>query len=97
MSEPLIEYDFLYQFIGTAKKCTIDRRCNSWSVLNTGTTVMTVNGVPLNPGVPGTNNGESFLSGGNRGEIFRGRVDIAFAGNAGAAIFIQKIYISKEC
>lgn len=70
----------------------VDPMCNAWTVINIGTTVAHVNGVPLNPGVPGTSNGESWANGGNRGEIFIGRVDLRFDTGAGVVIFIQKFY-----
>lgn len=70
--------------------------CNSITIINIGTTQATVNYfIPLNAGVPGTSNGESFTFGGNRLEIFNGRLDIAFPGTgAGNVVVIQKIYIN---
>lgn len=98
MSEPILEYDHLYQFITQRKLATIDRNCNAWTIINIGTTVCEVNGVPLNPGTPGVNNGESYVSPGNRNEIFRGRIDVQFpAGNVGRVVFIQKIYTNRSC
>jgi hypothetical protein len=73
----------------------VDKLCNGATVINTGTTVMTANGIPLNPGVVGVRNGESFTFGGNRGEVFAGRIDLAFVGGTGSCFLIQKIYIPE--
>lgn len=73
----------------------LDKNCNGYTVLNIGTTVAFCNGIPLNPGVPGTNNGESWSVGGNRGEILAGRLDIGFTGGAGRVVVIQKFYIPE--
>ena len=71
----------------------MQERCNSFFVINQGTTIAVVNGVVLNPGVAGTNNGESFIFGGNKGELFRGRVDISFPSGTGNVLTIQKVYL----
>jgi hypothetical protein len=67
---------------------------NGFTVINTGTVTALVNGIPLNAGIPGTSNGESFSIGGNYGEIFKGRLDISFptSGN-GQVLVIQKFYL----
>lgn len=70
----------------------IQEMCNSVILINQGTTIATVNGVVLNPGTAGVNNGESFTFGGNVGEIFKGRIDINFPSGAGNVLSIQKIY-----
>ncbi len=71
----------------------IDSHCNSWTAINIGTTLVEVNDIPLNPGTPGTNNGESFSIGGNKDEVFKGRISINFAGNTGSVLIIQKYFI----
>ena len=88
-----LEYNNIIQTVKTNKGIAIEEMCNAVTIINVGTTLCTVQGIPLNPGTPGTNNGESFTFGGNKGEIFRGRLDIGFATSAGNAIVIQKIYI----
>jgi hypothetical protein len=85
-------YNSSYTQYSIPSNIVVDRLCNSYTVINIGTTVMTVNGIPLNPGVPGTNNGESFSLGGNKGEIFTGRIDIGFATGVGLCVVIQKFY-----
>lgn len=74
----------------------VDDHCNGYHVINIGTTVCFINKIPLNPGVPGVSNGESISFGGNRGEVFRGRIELEFAGGAGNAVVTQKVYITKE-
>lgn len=78
------------------QQAVIDSHCNGWTAINIGTTVVNVKGIPLNPGTPGTNNGESFTIGGNAGEIFKGRVDIEFPTGSGNVLLIQKFYFD-EC
>lgn len=73
----------------------VDALCNGATVINTGATVLRANGIPLNPAIPGVRNGESFTFGGNRGEIFAGRIDLAFVTGIGSAFLIQKIYIPE--
>ena len=73
---------------------SLDIYCNGWTAINIGTTLVTVNGIPLNPGTPGTNNGESFAIGGNEDEIYTGRITLAFSGvGTNNVLIIQKFYI----
>lgn len=73
---------------------SINSNCNSITIINYGTTIITVNGViTLYPGTPGTNSGESISLGGNIGEVYKGRLDIAFSALAGNnCLILQKIY-----
>jgi hypothetical protein len=75
----------------------IDPLTNALTFINTGNTLVNVNGIPLNAGVPGTNNGESFSIPGNYDEVFSGRIDVAFpGGGAGAQLLvIQKFYLPE--
>ena len=50
---------------------SVDKLCNGFSVNNAGTTICTVNGEPLQPG-------DSKTVGGNVGEVYVGRIDLAF-------------------
>lgn len=86
-------YNFASIQVAENRAVEIDRNCNSISFLNIGTTIATVNGIPLHPGAPGTNNGESFSIPGNAQEIFKGRVDVGFTGGAGLLLVIQKFYV----
>lgn len=74
------------------QKVEVDKNCNGFSVVNIGAVAMTVNEIPLAPPVAPALLGEATQFGGNRGEIFIGRIDIAFAGAGGRCIVIQKVY-----
>lgn len=74
-------------------KVEVDRYCNGFTVVNTGATVMQVNGVPLSPAVAPNSLGESVTFGGNRNEIYYGRIDIQFAAGVSSCVVIQKVYI----
>lgn len=66
---------------------------NSMTFINLGTTIVTINGgIILNPGTPGTNNGESISIGGNENEYFDGRIDIGFVGGNGLLLAILKYF-----
>jgi hypothetical protein len=94
--EKILLYNFLYTTYTINCGVVVDPLCNAYTVINIGTSIAYVNGVPLNPGTPGTNNGESISQGGNRAEIFRGRIDIAFDGAKGKIVIIQKIYLPNQ-
>ena len=90
------QYNFSSQSYIKNGFATLDRFCNGFTAINIGTTVATVNGIPLNPGTPGTSNGDSITIGGNKGEILKTRVTISFgAGNTGNVLIIQKFYFTK--
>lgn len=94
--EIVLTYNHIYKNIRENTAVVIEDLCNSYSVINIGTTVAQVNSIPLNPGVPGTNNGESISFNGNKGEIFKGRIDINFPVANGNVIIIQKIYLPNQ-
>lgn len=91
--------DTLYNFNGQEYTgnalIDLDMLCNGINVINTGTTVCTINGVPLNPPAAGESVGDSYSIGGNRGEVLNGRVNLTFAGGAGKAIVVQKFYLNQ--
>jgi len=93
MEEKILYYNIVPSQYQRSIFVEVDPFCNGATVINTGTTAMTVNQIPLNAGLPGTNNGESYSFGGNKGEIYRGRLDISFTGGVGNCVVIQKIYI----
>jgi len=69
--------------------------CNGWQVINTGTSIATVNGQVLHPGTPGTNVGEGLAVSGNYREIFKGKINVSFATGGGGTnelTFIFKLY-----
>lgn len=93
----MLFYNFISQPVLNNQSIVLLPLCNSVTIINTGTTVLTVNSViPLNPGTPGTNNGESITIGGNRMEILGARLDLAFAGAVGNAVVIQKVYTNDN-
>jgi hypothetical protein len=68
--------------------------CNSWMVTNTGLDVVTVNGMVLNPGVPGVSLGDSKTIGGNQNEVYKGNIIVAFATLAGPSLeVVQKTLV----
>jgi len=71
----------------------VDPYCNGFTVVNTGATAMQVNGIPLAPPIAPALLGEAVSFGGNRDEIFSGRIDISFATGAGRCVVTQKIYL----
>lgn len=94
--EIILYFNFIYTTIKSNGSVVVEQLCNSYTVINLGTTIAIVNGVPLNPGTPGTNNGESISQGGNKGEIFKGRIDIGFISGSGNVVVIQKIYLPNQ-
>lgn len=75
--------------------------CNGITVKNTDGTAtfrLTVNkNVVLQPGDNANNiPGESFSFGGNYGEIYQGRIEIAFNTGGGQALVIEKFYTNYE-
>src|SRR5688572_33027032 len=73
----------------------VDQFCNGITVVNTGTVAMDVNGVPLAPPVAPMLLGEAQSFGGNRNEIFYGRINIGFVAAAGARS--EERRVGKEC
>lgn len=71
--------------------------CNGYLAVNTGQTIVKVNDHILYPGIPGTNNGDSFPFGGNLGEIFVGTIKISFTGVGTNEVTIdQKFYVNLK-
>jgi hypothetical protein len=91
-----MKYNVITNSYNQNQNVPLDGNCNGWTAINIGTTIVTVNGIPLHPGTPGTNNGESFTIGGNAGEIFTGRISLTFATGTGQVLIIQKFYFN-EC
>lgn len=86
--EKLLQYNIsTQQYAGAEDVPTMDF-CNGFSVRNIGTSVCVVMGDALAP-----NESKSF--GGNRGEIFVGRIDIKFTGAGNnLALVTQKYYMN---
>lgn len=93
LKEKLLYYDIIPTTYRQNTSVVFREYCNGFEIVNTGATLATINGRPLYPGVVGSAVGDSYTVGGNKGEIFKGRVDIAFPNGAGEVIFTQKIYV----
>ena len=80
---------------GTIKR--VDN-CNGFIAVNTGGDVAYINGQVIYPGVPGTSSGESVSIGGNLGEIYKGYINLKFAGTGSnpEVTIKQKFYIIKD-
>lgn len=91
--EKILPYSTSTVSVVQAGAVKVDRFCNGFTVINTGTVVATVNGVPLSPPAAGETLGDSLNEGGNKGEIYIGRIDVAFAGVGGQVLVIQKAYV----
>lgn len=93
-AEDTLFYNIIVYTYSENAHVQIDELCNGLTVVNTGTVNMNVNGVPLAPPPAGSLLGEAQTFGGNRREIFKGRIDVAFVAAVGAqCIVIQKCYI----
>lgn len=82
-------YDVVPIPYSTSQQISLQKVCNGWTVINQGTTNVTVNGTILL--VPG-----NFVAvGGNEGEEYTGFLRVGFANNADAgnkALVLQKFY-----
>ena len=96
--EQLLSYNNVYKTVLNNQSIIIPPLTNSITVMNIGVPLAMIDTViPLNGGVPGTNNGEAISFGGNRLEYFSGRLDIAFPGvGVGNVVIIFKIYLSSN-
>jgi hypothetical protein len=94
--EDLLYYNESDQAYNAPISVPLAKLLNGFTVKNTGNTIAIVNGAPVNPnGSKGT--------GGNRGEIYMGRLDIAFQLPVPAppvpinqVVVTQKYYINRN-
>lgn len=87
--EKLLSYNVSVMTFTQNSRVDLDPRCNGVTVKNAGTSTANFNGVILAPN-------ESIAIGGNRGELYTGRVDVSFSGSGTNLInVIQKYYISN--
>lgn len=86
------KYNLIYEVVKQSQSVYIMANVNGYTVINQGLTDATVNGVILHAGTA-TASGESLSVGGNEGEIFNGRLDIAINTNVGNVVVIQKIFL----
>lgn len=70
--------------------------CNSFTVINLGDTLATVNDIPLFPSpTPATDAGDAVIISGNELDIYKGNIKLAFAFPVGAnpkVVIIQQFY-----
>jgi hypothetical protein len=71
LREGWLYYDITTNSYAGLKSVVVDPYCNGFTVKNDGTTLVILNGEVIQPG-------ESKSVGGNRKEIYRGRIDISF-------------------
>jgi hypothetical protein len=88
--EKLLQYNLSVQVYGIDTDIPVMSFCNGFSVRNIGTCPLVIMGDPLAPG-------EVKNIGGNRGEIYVGRIDLRF-NNTGAlsqqCLVTQKYYMN---
>ena len=94
--ETTLFYNLTQMTYATNTKVEVDKFCNAFTVVNTGATDMTVNGIPLAAPVAPALLGEAVQFGGNKGEIYIGRIDLSFTGGTGRCIVTQKIYVQNS-
>jgi len=95
-SERTLFYNITNQTFQLNTKVTADKLCNGFTVVNTGAVDCFVNGIPLAPPVAPSRLGESVSFGGNKEEIYIGRIEISFTGGVGSCVVSQKVYIDFE-
>ena len=86
--EKLLQYNLSTQIYTVTCEIPVMQNCNGFTVRNVGAATVIVMGDSLAPN-------ESKSIGGNRGEIYVGRIDLKFTG-AGqrAALVTQKYYMN---
>jgi hypothetical protein len=94
--EGYLPYNTTTQEYTEQRSVNLDKLCNGVTVINKGNTIVMWNGLPLVPD-------ESMTVGGNKGEVFVGRVDISFSlptpappTPVNSAWVIQKFYEEKN-
>jgi hypothetical protein len=86
--EKLLQYNLSVQIYQVSLEVPVMENCNGFTIRNIGAATVTVMGDPLAAG-------EVKNIGGNRGEIYVGRLDIKFSGaGAQAALVTQKYYMN---
>jgi hypothetical protein len=93
------KYNLIPQSYFGPQEVVPDPRCNGWTAINKGDTLVIVNGIKLKPFPPGHPelSGESFGVQGNLGETYGGVISITFAagGVAPEVMIIQKYYMNS--
>lgn len=92
--EKLLQYILMATNYQRSGWYDVEKFCNGFTVTNVGDDNVTVNDQILYPGTIGSILGDSRTYGGNRGEIYVGRIKVSFAGvgaNPNVEI-VQKVY-----
>ena len=86
--EKLLQYNLSTQIYNVSCELPVMENCNGFTFRNTGTATCTVMGDPLAAG-------EVKQVGGNRGEIYVGRLDIKFSATGTRSLVVtQKYYMN---
>lgn len=96
---PVLKYNIASQRYAKQQDVTVDPLCDGWTARNTGDTIVSVNGINLQPRPAAGLSGESFSAGGNLGELFAGRITIIFQAPAGTQPEVkitQKFYLPDQ-
>jgi hypothetical protein len=95
--EDYTTYDIIAQSYTAGGEIHVDDRCNGFTAINIGDTLVTVCGIPLKPYPAGHPEltGAAVAIPGNAGEVFRGRIWIVFASAPGVdpqVVIVQKYF-----
>lgn len=98
LKDDLLPFNIVPVTLNTSKiGVSLGQYVNSVQIINYGLSTIRVNNViTLYPGVPGTRPGDSITFGGNKGELYKGSIDIAFDSAVPAnnnCLILQKIYL----
>lgn len=96
MCEKTLQYQITNKTFTEQGAVNIDPKCNGFVIKNIGTTQVLYEGYYIQPG-------DSFSVGGNRNELFVGRVFMSFVVQSPAPVIIsnmavvtQKVYVNVE-
>ncbi len=92
MANPLQKYDLIPQNYDASGWFDIPKNCNGFVVTNIGNTFVQVNDQIFYPGVPGTSLGDSRSYGGNKDEVYVGKLKVSFALPLGTVPNIEVVY-----
>lgn len=96
----LLRWEMVPNTLKTSGWYDIPRNCNGFMVTNTGDVIVEVNDQILYPGTIGTSLGDSKSFGGNYGEVYVGKLKVAFANPTGGVQpsleVVFKVYTNIE-
>lgn len=98
--DALLRWEMVPNTLKAAGWYDIPRNCNGFMVTNTGDVIVEVNDQIFYPGVIGVSLGDSKSFGGNYGEIYVGKLKVAFAnptlGVQPAIEVVYKVYTNID-